>query len=134
MNHGNSHSESQRSFKPLPGPGHRLAPKIGITLREEMRILARSVLVAFASEHPTAEPSLTLWHAVAKAATWISSPDVQAAFTKVKVLNDERVRFEIADGSFRMVAFDFRRRIAFVKFVGTYAEYDRIDTLTVALF
>ena len=31
-------------------------------------------------------------------------------------------------------AFDFRRQIAFVKFIGTHAEYDRIDALTVSQF
>ncbi|HEY7297658.1 MAG TPA: type II toxin-antitoxin system HigB family toxin [Xanthobacteraceae bacterium] len=30
--------------------------------------------------------------------------------------------------------FDFRRQIAFVKYIGTHAEYDRIDALTVSQF
>jgi mRNA interferase HigB len=33
-----------------------------------------------------------------------------------------------------VVAFDFGRRIAFIKFIGTHAEYDRIDALSVSLF
>jgi mRNA interferase HigB len=33
-----------------------------------------------------------------------------------------------------VVAFDWRRSIAFVKFLGTHAQYDRIDALTVSLF
>jgi mRNA interferase HigB len=46
------------------------------------------------------------------------------------VLNRERVRFEVTGGHYRLVAaFDFRRQIAFVKFIGTHAEYDRIDEL-----
>ena len=61
--------------------------------------------------------------------------DVQKAAPKAKVLNREPVRFEIAGGSYRLVAaFDFRRQIVFVKFIGTHAEYDRIDALTVSLF
>jgi mRNA interferase HigB len=49
------------------------------------------------------------------------------------VLNRERVRFDVAGGNYRLVAaFDFRRRIAFVKFVGSHAEYDRVDALTVS--
>jgi mRNA interferase HigB len=32
------------------------------------------------------------------------------------------------------VAFDFRRQIAFVKFLGTHAEYDHVDALKVSLF
>lgn len=33
-----------------------------------------------------------------------------------------------------VVAFDWRRSIAFAKFLGTHAEYDRIDALRVSLF
>ena len=59
--------------------------------------------------------------------------DVQRAAPKSRVLNRERVRFEVAGGNYRLVvAFDFRRQVAFVKFIGTHAEYDRIDALTVA--
>jgi mRNA interferase HigB len=42
---------------------------------------------------------------------------------------------EIAGGNYRLVAaFDFRRQVAFVKFIGTHAEYDRIDALTISQF
>jgi mRNA interferase HigB len=44
-------------------------------------------------------------------------------------------RFEVAGGNYRLIAsFDFRRQIVFVKFIGTHAEYDAIDPLTVARF
>jgi mRNA interferase HigB len=33
-----------------------------------------------------------------------------------------------------VVAFDFRPQVAFVKFIGTHAEYDRIDALTVSQY
>lgn len=69
------------------------------------------------------------------AAHWRSTDEVQKAAPKAKVLNGERVRFEIAGGDYRLVAaFDFRRQIVFVKFVGTHAEYDRIDALIVSQF
>jgi mRNA interferase HigB len=100
-----------------------------------MRIIARSTLIAFGERHPTAKPSLAHWLGVAKAAGWAGTADVQAAFSKAKVLNRERVRFEVAGGDFRMiVAFDFRRAIAFVKFIGTHAEYDKIDAVTVSKY
>jgi len=54
---------------------------------------------------------------------------------KAKVLNRDRARFEVAGGNYRLIAsFDFRRQIVFVKFIGTHAEYDAIDPLTVARF
>jgi mRNA interferase HigB len=61
--------------------------------------------------------------------------DVRQAAPRAKVLNGERARFEIAGGNHRMiVAFDFTRQTVFVKFIGTHAEYDRTDALTVSKF
>ena len=100
-----------------------------------MRLIAQSNLVAFAERHPQASASLLHWRRVVKEAEWSSTTEVQAAFSKAKALNGERVRFEIAGGDFRLIcAFDFCRSIAFVKFVGTHADYDRTDALTVTLF
>lgn len=100
-----------------------------------MRIIARNRLIAFWERYPAAEASLKHWHEVATAAAWQNPLDVMTDFSKAKALNGERVRFEVAGGDYRMiVAFDWRRSIAFVKFIGTHAEYDRIDALTVSLF
>ncbi|MBX3562473.1 MAG: type II toxin-antitoxin system HigB family toxin [Sphingomonas sp.] len=100
-----------------------------------MRLIARSTLVRFAERHPQSRASLAHWVSVTKAASWANAADVQASFSKAKALNGERVRFEVAGGDYRMIAaFDFRRGIAFVKFIGTHAEYDRIDALTVSEF
>lgn len=100
-----------------------------------MRVIAQSTLAAFAERNPGAAASLMHWRRVAREADWANIGQVQAAFSKAKALNGERVRFEIAGGDFRLVvAFDFPRRIAFVKFIGTHAAYDKIDALTVNLF
>jgi mRNA interferase HigB len=61
--------------------------------------------------------------------------DIRHAAPRSKVLNRERVRFQVAAGNYRLIAaFDFRRQIVFVKFVGSHAEYDAIDALTIAKF
>jgi mRNA interferase HigB len=100
-----------------------------------MRVIAWNVLSAFAEKHPEAKAPLQRWRTLVKAAKWRSMEDVRSAAPNAKVLNGERARFEIAGGNYRMIiAFDFVRSIAFVKFVGSHAEYDRIDALTVALF
>lgn len=59
--------------------------------------------------------------------------DVQRRWSKAKVLNSERVRFEIAGGDYRMIcAIQFRAQIVWVKWLGTHAQYDRVDALTAA--
>ncbi len=100
-----------------------------------MRIIARSNIAAYADRHPLTKASLDHWVLVARAANWQSTVEVQAAFSTAKVLNGERVRFEVAGGNHRMiVAFRFDLQIAFVKFIGTHNEYDRVDALTVSQF
>jgi mRNA interferase HigB len=109
--------------------------RFGNMLDRGMRVIARSVLVDFWSRHAEANVSLERWHKLVRAAQWVSMDEVQKAAPKAKVLNRERVRFEVAGGNHRLVAaFDFRRQIAFVKFIGTHAEYDRIDAVTVSQF
>jgi mRNA interferase HigB len=45
------------------------------------------------------------------------------------------LRFDVVGGNYRLVvAFDFRRQLAFVKFIGTHAEFDRIEALTLSQY
>jgi mRNA interferase HigB len=116
--------------------GHNVpVPIMGTCYIDPCGVIARNVLVNFWGRHPEAKVSLERWHKLTRAAQWVSTDEVQKAAPKAKVLNRERVRFEVAGGNYRLVAaFDFRRRIAFVKFIGTHAEYDLIDALTVSQF
>jgi mRNA interferase HigB len=100
-----------------------------------MRIIAWRVLSSYAERHPETEAPLHRWRTLIRAAKWNSMGDICLAAPNAKILNGERVRFEVAGGNYRMiVAFDFDKAIAFVKFIGTHAEYDRVDALTVSLF
>jgi mRNA interferase HigB len=100
-----------------------------------MRLIARNVLLAYAERHPETAVPLDRWYRVVKSANWRSMDEVRQAAPKARILNRNRARFEIAGGNYRLiVAFDFRRQIAFIKFVGTHAEYDSVDALTVSMF
>ena len=100
-----------------------------------MRLIARNVLLTYARTHPETAVPLERWYRLIKAANWTSMDDIRRAAPKAKVLNRDRARFEVAGGNYRLIAsFDFRRQIVFVKFIGTHAEYDAIDALTVARF
>lgn len=100
-----------------------------------MRIIAIRTLSAYAAKHADAAKSLEYWTRLMRQGDWSTPAEVQASFSKAKVLDHARIRFEIRDGYYRLiVSFDFRRKIAFVKFIGTHAEYDRIDPMTVEMF
>jgi mRNA interferase HigB len=100
-----------------------------------MRLIARSVLLAYSELHPETAVSLERWYRLIRAAAWTSMDDVRRTVPKAKVLNRDRARFEVAGGNYRLIAsFDFRRQIVFIKFLGTHAEYDAVDALTVTKY
>lgn len=100
-----------------------------------MRIIATRNLKSFAAEHPDAKASLERWLAVMGSARCNTMADIQGLFPSSKVLNGDRVRFEVAGGNYRLIAaFKLKNQLAFVKFIGPHAEYDRIDALTISQF
>lgn len=100
-----------------------------------MRLIADSNLREYWLRHPEAKPALEHWRSVIKSASWQTSQDALSSFSKAKVLNAQRIRFEIAGGNFRLIAaLDYRAQIAYVKFIGTHSEYDAVDALTVSMF
>lgn len=103
--------------------------------RPAVRIIKQSTLVRFAAENPKAKPAPTRWIKLARAANWSSMNDIQITVPGAVALSAERARFEIGGGNFRLVAsFAFKHHIVFIKFIGTHAEYDKIDALTVARY
>lgn len=100
-----------------------------------MRIIADSNLKAFSALHPDAEASLQRWVEVMSGVACDTPAEVVAVFSAAKVVSHDRVRFEVAGGKYRLIAaFKFKNQIAFVKFIGTHAEYDRVDAATVSQF
>ena len=61
--------------------------------------------------------------------------DVVAAYSKASPINAERCVFDICGGNYRLiVAFKFSARVAFIKFIGTHAQYARVSSATVSQF
>lgn len=98
-----------------------------------MQIIAKKALKAFWARHNQAEAPLTAWYLAVSKAEWKTPADVKAMFgTTVDFIADNRVIFDIAGNKYRLIvhiAYGFKRVL--IKFVGTHAEYDRIDPETV---
>ena len=98
-----------------------------------MQIIAKSRLRDFWQKHPQARRPLSDWYKLVGAARWASPSDVKAMFgASVDFVADSRVIFDIAGNKYRLVvhvAYPYQRVL--IKFVGTHAEYDRIDAETV---
>lgn len=98
-----------------------------------MQVIALRTLRQFWDRHPQAEGPLRAWHAAVTKAMWTSPGDVKAQFgTTVDFIGDNRTIFDISGNKFRLVvhvSYTYRRVL--VKFIGTHAEYDRINAETI---
>ena len=99
-----------------------------------MQVIARRTLRLFWERYPQAETPLRAWFAIVSRARWNRPADVKRRFgTTVDLVSDNRVIFDLGGNKYRLIAhisYGFGRIL--VKFVGTHAEYDRIDPETVS--
>ena len=99
-----------------------------------MQVIARRTLKEFWERHPQAEGSCRAWFAVASKARWNGPNDLKRRFgTTVDFVGDNRVIFDLGGNKYRLivhVSYGFGRIL--IKFIGTHAEYDRVDPETVS--
>jgi mRNA interferase HigB len=98
-----------------------------------VQVIAKRTLRLFWRRHPRAETSLRAWHATVNRSQWFSPADVKAEFgATVDFIGDNRLIFDIGGNRYRLVVHvSYAYKRVLVKFVGTHAEYDRIEPETV---
>lgn len=100
-----------------------------------MRVIALSTLRAYWTDSPSgagAKDATLAWHQHATKADWASPADVKADFGNASILKDGRVVFNIAGNHYRLVVWiNYTYRVVYIRFIGTHAEYDKIDAQTI---
>ena len=97
-----------------------------------MHVISKKKLIDFWISHPDAEQSLKAWYAEARNSNWKTPVDVKKRYHTADVLFNNRVIFNIKGNKYRMVVkINYFSRTVFIRFVGTHAEYDRIDAETI---
>ena len=99
-----------------------------------MRIIAVSTLRNFWTlpGRGDAEQPLRTWVHIARAADRSNPADVKRMFRSADILPNDRVVFNIGGNKYRIIAaVHYRGQRIFVSFIGTHAEYDKIDARTI---
>ena len=97
-----------------------------------MRILSKSTLRDFWLIRGEAEVPLRVWHRKMKHGHYRTLQDVTEAFPRSSAIGNNRVVFRIHGNHFRLVVqFNFAYSIAFIRFIGTHHEYDKISAAAV---
>ncbi|MBD2753973.1 type II toxin-antitoxin system HigB family toxin [Spirosoma validum] len=93
-----------------------------------MVIIAKATLIRFAETHPDATIALMEWYDTVAEADWSNINGVRAQFNSVDYVGNERFVFNIRGNRYRLiVAILFSIRTVYIKFIGTHADYDKID-------
>lgn len=94
-----------------------------------VRVIVKRTFPLFWERHARAESSRRAWHALVSRSQWPGPADVKSELgVTADFIGDNRQIFDIGGNRYRLivhVSYPYKRVL--VKFVGTHAEYDRID-------
>ncbi len=100
-----------------------------------MRVIALSTLKAFLDSDPSyadARDPVMAWYRQVWAADWATLADVKRDIGTASILKDGRAVFNVAGNKYRIVVWiNYPYRVAYVRFIGTHRQYDRIDAQTI---
>ena len=108
----------------LPNWEHAIIPFVRIISKRTLRVFWEAV--------PETEIPLRAWYGEVANADWSSPADVKAQVRSASIVGGNREVFNIKGNRYRLVAkINYPYRVVYVRFVGTHAEYDRLNVETV---
>ncbi len=93
-----------------------------------MRVIARRTLREFWKEHADCEQQLKSWYREMEKAHWKNINELKSEYPSASILKDNKIVFNIKGNKYRLIVkinFDFQ--ISWILFIGTHAEYDKIN-------
>ena len=97
-----------------------------------MRIIAKKTLKDFWEAHADSEQALRAWYHEAVNADWKDPKAIKAHYPSADILPGNRIVFNIKGNHYRLIVkIHYNSGIVFIRFVGTHAEYDRINATAI---
>ncbi|MES2426125.1 MAG: type II toxin-antitoxin system HigB family toxin [Bacteroidota bacterium] len=93
-----------------------------------MRVIAKSTLREFWEKHNDCEQQLKSWYQEANQANWASVNEIKNEYPSASVLQNNRMVFNIKGNNYRLIVrINYAYQMMWIRFIGTHAEYDKID-------
>jgi mRNA interferase HigB len=93
-----------------------------------VRVIAKRTLRVFWIKHTDCEQQLKAWYRETEKASWKSVNDLKEDYPSASILKNNRICFNIKGNDYRLIVkFNFEFQIGWIRFIGTHAEYDKID-------
>jgi len=93
-----------------------------------MNVIKWKTLEIFCTKHADVKGQLQTWYDALKRNSYGSFQELKADFPSVDSVGNERYVFNIKGNKYRLVAqINFRVNVVRIRFIGTHAEYDKLD-------
>ena len=93
-----------------------------------MRVIAKKILREFWEKHSDCEQQLKAWYQETSKAEWKNTKIVKKEYPAASFLVDNRIVFNIKGNHYRLIVkVNYDYQMVWIRFIGTHAEYDKID-------
>jgi mRNA interferase HigB len=100
-----------------------------------MNIHNKGTLVDYYTIHPDCKNTLESWYHDVLTKEWKKPNDVTKDYNKARTIKNDRVIFEISGSDYRLIVeLNYQKGWVFIKFIGTHAEYDKVDAVTIDMY
>ena len=101
-----------------------------------MLVIGRPRIAAAMKKHAPLRGALEAWVAEVERAQWDEPADVRVQFPRASLLTERRVVFRLKGNRYRLIAIvgfasESRPGTVNVLWIGTHAEYDKVDARTI---
>lgn len=97
-----------------------------------MNVISHKKLKDFYEVHSDSKSHLTSWFKTVKKANWKDLNALKLDFQSADLIADNRIIFNIKGNHYRLVVrISFEHKRVMVKWLGTHAEYSKIDARTI---
>lgn len=82
--------------------------------------------------HPDSQSALEEWYVIASRADWSNPNQVTNTVANARHLRGDRFSFKIKGNHYRLVVeVNFAFKIVYIRFIGTHADYNKINVSTI---
>lgn len=93
-----------------------------------MRIISKKTLREFWEKHKDSEQQLKSWFQETNSVEWKNPKQIKREYPSASFLADNRIVFNIKGNKYRLIVkINYDHNILWVRFIGTHAEYDKIN-------
>lgn len=101
---------------------------IFVKKRHKLRIISKKILREFLGKHSDSQQQLKSWYQETNDVEWTTPKQIKKEYPSASFLADNRVVFNIKGNKYRLIVkINYEYNMIWIRFIGTHAEYDKID-------